>query len=87
VAGEKGHENPSLGKQCSYSHQNPSTVVVDSHLHRINPSARRSNHQNTQGKTENHQENMVLGHLGCLGSIGKYIISLLPLVKIKDNLS
>jgi hypothetical protein len=61
VAGERCHENPSLGKHCSYSYQNLSTTVVDNHLHRINPSARRSTHQNPQGKTENRQENMVLG--------------------------
>ena len=60
MAGEKGHENPSLGKQWFYSYQNPSIVVVDSHLRRVNPSDRRSSHQRPQGKTENHQANMVL---------------------------
>jgi hypothetical protein len=59
VVGERYHENSSLGKQCFY--QNPSTVVADNLLHRMNPSAWRGTHQNTQGKTEKHQENMVLG--------------------------
>jgi hypothetical protein len=35
--------------------------VVDSDLHRVNLSARRSTHQRPQGKTENHQANTVLG--------------------------
>jgi hypothetical protein len=35
-------------------------VAVDSHLHRVNLSARRSTHQRPQGKTKNHQENTVL---------------------------
>jgi len=60
VVGVKSHEKPSLGKQCSYLHQNLSRVVVDNH--KINPNAQRSNHQSTQGMTENHQENKVLGH-------------------------
>jgi hypothetical protein len=41
--------------------QNLSIVVVDSHLHRVNLSSRRSTHQRPQGKTENHQENTALG--------------------------
>ena len=59
-AGVNSHENPSLGKQCFYSYQNPSIVAVDSHLHRVNLIARRSTHQRPQGKTENHQANVVL---------------------------
>jgi hypothetical protein len=57
----KSHENPSLGKQCFYSYRNSGIVAVDSHLHRENLNARRSTHQRPQGKTGNHQENVVLG--------------------------
>jgi hypothetical protein len=37
-------------------------VVVGNHLHEKSPSAQKSTHQKSQGKTENHQENKVLGH-------------------------
>jgi hypothetical protein len=41
--------------------------VVDNLLHGINPSAQRNTHQNPQGKTENHEENIELGHPQVLG--------------------
>jgi hypothetical protein len=62
VAGAKSHEKPSLGKQCPYLYQNLSTVVVGNHLHEKSPSAQKGAHKKSQGKTENHQENKVLGH-------------------------
>jgi hypothetical protein len=62
VVGVRSHENLSLGKQCSYLYQNPTTVVVGNHFHGENPSAQKGTHQKSQGKTENHQENKVLGH-------------------------
>ena len=62
MAGESCHEDHSSGKQCPYSYQDVSTMVVDNLLFGMNPSAQRSTHQNPQGKTENHRENMVLGH-------------------------
>jgi hypothetical protein len=37
------------------------TSVVDNLLHGINPSDQRNNHQNPQGMTKTHQENMGLG--------------------------
>jgi hypothetical protein len=57
VAGVKSHEKHFLGKQCSYLHQNLSKIVVDNHLHKINPNAQRNIHQSPQGMTENHQKN------------------------------
>jgi hypothetical protein len=42
-------------------------MVVDNILHIINPSAQRNTHQNPQGMTENHQENIELGHPWVLG--------------------
>jgi hypothetical protein len=56
--------------------------MVDNFLHRINPSAQRSTHQNPQGMTENHQENIGLGHPWVFGKYCNYIISLLPNVKL-----
>jgi hypothetical protein len=35
--------------------------MVDNILHGMNPSAQRNTHQNPQGKTKNHQENIGLG--------------------------
>jgi hypothetical protein len=70
VAGVKSHDKPSLGKQCSYLYQNSSRVVVDNHLHKINPNAQRNNHQIPQGMTENHLENKVLGHPWVSGEYG-----------------
>jgi hypothetical protein len=37
-------------------------MTVDNILHRINPIAERNTHQNPQGMTENHHENIALGH-------------------------
>jgi hypothetical protein len=37
-------------------------MVVDNLLHGINPSAKRNNHQNPQGMTEYHKENIASGH-------------------------
>jgi hypothetical protein len=36
--------------------------VVGNHLHGENPSAQKGTHNKSQGKTEKHQENKVLGH-------------------------
>jgi hypothetical protein len=56
--------------------------AVDSHLHRVNLSARRSTHQSPQGKTKNHQtKHCTWSTLGVLESMGKNLISLLPLVE------
>jgi hypothetical protein len=45
-------------------------VVVDTHLHKVNPNAERKNHQSPQGMTENHQESKVLGHPSVSGEYG-----------------
>jgi hypothetical protein len=60
--GEPFQKDPSLGKQFPHLYQDLSTTVVDNLLHKINPSAQRSTHQNLQGITKNHQEKIELGH-------------------------
>jgi hypothetical protein len=62
VAGERYHKDPSLGKRCPYSYQDLRTTMVDNLLHGINTSAKKITHQNPQGMTENHQENIAPGH-------------------------
>jgi hypothetical protein len=78
VVKESYHKDPSLSKEGPYSYQDLSTMVVDNHLHGKNPSAQRSTHQNPQGKTENHQENMVLGHPWVFGKYQKLCFLLVP---------
>jgi len=65
--GKPCHKYPTLGKQRPHPYQYLSTMVVDNILHRINPSAQRNTHQNPQGMTKIHQENIVLGHSWALG--------------------
>jgi hypothetical protein len=36
--------------------------VVDNHIYEKNPNAQEGTHQKSQGRTEDHQKNEVLGH-------------------------
>jgi hypothetical protein len=56
------HKYHVLGKQRPYPYQDLSTMVVDNFLHRINLSVQRKTHQNPEGMTGNHDENIAPGH-------------------------
>ena len=60
--GKNRHKDPPLRKEGPYLYYDLSTVVVGNHLHGENPSAQKGTHKKSQSKTENHQENKVLGH-------------------------